>query len=69
MRTAGITKCYARMIGLVYLLFFLASMLSDRLLSGLVVQGMRGARVQSGTTARWKPLVALAQPNAGAGRL
>ena len=38
MSTAGMTKRYARMIGLVYFLFFLTSILSDRLLGGLVVQ-------------------------------
>ena len=38
MSTAGMTKRYARMIGVVYFLFFLTSILSDRLLGGLVVQ-------------------------------
>ena len=38
MSTAGITRGYARIIGVVYLLFFVASILSDRLLGGLVVQ-------------------------------
>ena len=38
MSTSVMTKRYARLIGVVYLLMFLTSILSDRLLSGLVVE-------------------------------